>query len=370
MTQHQDPLPTDNRTPAHHIHTTMKTHLLPLAISLLSISLPSMAETLVLKDGSEIEGTILRETADSYVVEVPFSRTIKEERVISKDQVARIRRAQPDLVAFAAIKDYVPTPDLLDAADYKQRIDSIGKFLKEHRLSTKFSEAKEMLNVLESEAAEIDSGGIKLGGRITPAVEYRSNQLEIDARIEESRIRSLIEQGNLLAALRKFRSFEADFRGTQPYLGLLPLIQRAIRSHMAQTEAMHGAYDKRVAEREAGLQRLPMQERLITQRAIDDENRALETRFNNEKKALSGWVTVDTYFKPAMAETLAFGRRELDRLNAAASATPPDLGELFRETLKKIRSGAAKSEVTASLSAARSARMPEKYLAILEAAAH
>ena len=131
----------------------MKTHLLPLAISLLSISLPSMAETLVLKDGSEIEGTILRETADSYVVEVPFSRTIKEERVISKDQVARIRRAQPDLVAFAAIKDYVPTPDLLDAADYKQRIDSIGKFLKEHRLSTKFSEAKEMLNVLESEAA-------------------------------------------------------------------------------------------------------------------------------------------------------------------------------------------------------------------------
>ncbi|MFZ9936599.1 MAG: hypothetical protein ACO3JG_06010 [Luteolibacter sp.] len=71
-----------------------------------------------------------------------------------------------------------------------------------------------------------------------------------------------------------------------------------------------------------------------------------------------------------MTDTLNFGRRELDRLNAAASATTPDLGELFRETLNKIRSGAQKSEMTTSISAARSARMPEKYLAILEAAAN
>ncbi|MFZ9936600.1 MAG: PTPDL family protein [Luteolibacter sp.] len=225
----------------------MKTHLLPLAIALLALAPSSIAETLVLKDGSEIEGSILRETDDSYVVAVPFSRTIKEERVIPKDQVARIRRAQPDLVAFDAIKDLVPAPDLLDAADYKRRIASIETFLKEHRVSTKFSEARKMLGVLESEANEIHAGGIKLGGRIIPAEEYRSNQLEIDARIEESRIRSLIDQGNLLEALRKFQNFEADFRGTQPYLGLLPLVQRAIRSHMAHTEAMLGAYDKRVA---------------------------------------------------------------------------------------------------------------------------
>lgn len=348
----------------------MKTRLLPLTIALLAVTPCLMAETLILKNGSEIEGAILRETDDSYVVEVPFSRTIKEERLVPKDQVARIRRAQPDLVAFKAIEDLVPAPDLLNAADYKRRIASIEKFLKEHRLSTKYSEASNMLGVLKSEANEIHAGGIKLGGRIIPAEEYRSNQLEIDARVEESLIRGLIEQGKLLAALRKFQSFEADFRGTRPYLELLPLIQRAIRSHMAQTKAMLGAYDKRVAERETGLQRMPRDERLITEHAIKDENRALEARYNAEKDARSGWVTVDPFFKPAMADTLTFGRRELDRLNAASSATIADLGELFRVTLQKSRTGAEKSEVTASISAARSARMPEKYLAILEAAAH
>ncbi len=345
----------------------MKTRLLPIAIALLALVPHLMAETLVLKDGTEIEGTILRETDDSYVVEVPFSRSIKEERVVPKDQVARIRRAQPDLVAFEAIKDLAPAPDLLDAADYGRRIASIEKFLKEHRQSGKYDEARKMLGVLKSEANEIHAGGIKLGGRIIPAEEYRANRLEIDARIEESLIRGLIDKGDLLSALRKFNSFETDFRGTRPHTDLLPLIQRAIRSHLAQTEVLLADHDRRIAEREAGLQRMPRDERRVTQAAIDDENRALEARFKAEKDARIGWVTVDPYFKPAMSETLTYGRRELDRLSAASSATTTDLGELFRETLRKIQSGA--DDAKASIDKARSARMPEKYLAILEAAA-
>ncbi|HSP43001.1 MAG TPA: PTPDL family protein [Luteolibacter sp.] len=345
----------------------MKPCLIPLAIALLALAPHVMAETLVLKDGTEIEGTILRETDDSYVVEVPFSRSIKEERVVPKDQVARIRRAQPDLVAFEAIEELVPAPDMLDAAGYGRRIESIENFLKQHRQSAKYGDAKKMLGVLKSEANEIHAGGIKLGGRIIPAEEYRANRLEIDARIEESRIRALIDEGDLLSALRKFSSFEADFRGTEPYHDLLSLIQRAIRSHLAQTEAMLAAHDKRVAEREAGLQRMAMEERRITQGAIEEENRALEARFKAEKDARIGWVTVDPYFKPAMTETLNFGRRELDRLSAAASATTPDLGELYREALKKVRSGA--DDAKASIDKARTARMPEKYLAILQAAA-
>jgi hypothetical protein len=345
----------------------MKPRFVPLVIALLSLIPQVGAETLILKDGTEIEGTILRETDDSYLVEVPFSKTIKEERLVPKDQVARVRRAQPDLVAFEAIKELVPAPDLLDAAEYARRISSIEKFLKEHRQSGKYGEAKKMLGVLKSEANEIHAGGIKLGGRIVPAEEYRANRLEIDARIEESRIRGLIEAGDLLAALRKFSTFEADFRGTRPYVELLPLIQRAIRGHLAQAEAMLAAHDKRIADREAGLQRMPVDERRVTQGAIDEENRALEARLKAEKDARIGWVTVDPYLKPAMDETLTFGRRELDRLSAAASVTTPDLGELFRETLKKVRSGDEDSK--AAIDKARSARMPERYLSILEAAA-
>ena len=345
----------------------MKFHFLPLAIALLALTPQVGAVTLVLKDGTEIEGTILRETDDSYVVEVPFSKTIKEERLVAKDEVARVRRAQPDLVDFEAIKDLVPAPDLLDAAEYERRITSIEEFLKEHRQSGKYDEAKKMLGVLKSEANEIHAGGIKLGGRIVPVEEYRANRLEIDARIEESRIRGLIGEGNLLAALRKFSAFEADFRGTRPYVELLPLIQRAIRSHLAQTEAMLAVHDKRIADREAGLQRMPVDERRVTQSAIDEENRALEARFKAEKDARIGWVTVDPYLKPSMTETLTFGRRELDRLSAAASATAPDLGELFREALKKVRSGDA--DARAAIDKARSARMPERYLSILQAAA-
>ena len=53
-------------------------------------STSAFADTFVLKDGTTIEGTVIRQDDDAnYVIEVQVTSTIKDERVIPKADVVR-----------------------------------------------------------------------------------------------------------------------------------------------------------------------------------------------------------------------------------------------------------------------------------------
>ena len=349
----------------------MKTHILALAAVLIASSICNAANqsTFELKDGTKLEGLILREDEDSYVVEIQVTRTIKDERVILKDEVLKIRKIMPDVLAFEEIATLVPAPDMLTADEYTARIRKVEKFLKDYPASSHAEKAREILDELRKEANEIIAGGIKLSGNIIPAADYRANRLEIDARIQEAHIRSLINEGNFLAGLRTFTTFEQDFRGTQPYHALKPLIIQAINSYLATIGQQAATYDTRIQQREAALQRMELSARRVIENAIAGENAAMEARYQAERAARIGWVTADSYFKPALDDTLNFGRQELARLNATGREPYVDTGALFRDALRKVRATSDANEISAAITEARSSKMPEKYLSILEAAA-
>jgi hypothetical protein len=346
----------------------MKTHSSATTLILAALTLPLAADVFTLKDGSTLEAKILRQNADSYVLEVQVTKSIKDERVVSKADVVKIRASKPDLPAFDAIAKLAPTPDFLTAGDYAARIRAVEKFLADHRGSSKSREAKNMLATLKTEAAAIQAGGIKMNGRLLPAAEYRDDACEIDSRAGEAAIRALIKDGNLLAALRKFSGYDRDFKGTRAYSSLLPLVNQAITAYLAQVGESLDTYDSRVKEREAGLQRMSPADREATTSAILEETAALEARYKAEQEAKIEWVTTHPYFKPALEDTVGFGKQELARL-AAAPAPTSDPAKAYREALRKIRSASDPSAATAAVSEAKAAQVPERYLAILETTA-
>jgi len=349
----------------------MKNHILALAAVLIASSLCPAANqsTFELKDGTKLEGIILREDEDSYLVEIQVTRTIKDERVIPKEEVLKIRKIMPDVLEFEEIATFAPAPDMLSADEYTARIRKVEKFIEDHPSSSHAPKAREILDELKQEANKIIAGGVKLGGNIIPASDYRANRLEIDARIQEAQIRRLTNDGNLLAALRSFLIFEQDFRGTQPYQALKPLIIQAINSYLATISQQAATYDNRIQQREAAIQRMDLSARRATENAIAAENAAMEARYQAEKATRIGWVTADPYFKPALDDTLNFGRQELARLTATGKDPDVDTGAVFRDTLRKVRATSDATEISAAITEARSSRMPEKYLSILEAAA-
>lgn len=327
------------------------------------------ADTFTLKDGSTLDGRILREENGTYVLEVQVTRSIKDERIVPKEDVVKIQRAKPDLVAFESIATLAEIPDMLTEDQYAERIRTVEKFLKDHRGSDKSKEARAIIAKHKAEANEISAGGIKVDGKIIPPGEYRANALEIDAGVAEKRIRALLADGLYLQALRAFSSFDADFRNTRQHSELLPLILQAMKQHIAQVEQTLAGYDKRMTDRQTGLDRMQMEVRRSTEAALKEESAAFEARFKSEKDAKLGWVSTDPHFKPSLDETLTFGRQEISRLTNLTATPQNDAGKAYREALQKIQNAENTTAISAAISEARTAMVPQKYLATLEAAA-
>jgi hypothetical protein len=347
----------------------MKPNPIATAALLTILVLPLSADTFILKDGTKLEGRILKEDAESYVIEVQVTKSIKDEKTLAKADVTKVEREKPDLKAFESIATLVPAPDMLTADQYAARIRAVEKFLSDHRGSEKTKNARDMLATLKREANEILAGGIKVNGQVISPAEYRANALEIDARGQEKKIRDLIGGGHFLDALRAFASFDTEFKGTLPHSALLPLISQTIGRYTAEVQQQLAGYDKLVKDREAGLSRMQVVDRRNAEAAIKEELAAAEKQFKAEKDARLGWYTIQPFFKPSMQETLNFAKLELNRLNAAIGKQTGDSGKAYREALQKLSGADAKTRTTI-LSDARSAGVPAKYLAKLEAAAN
>lgn len=347
----------------------MKTRSFACSLSMLMLLLPASADTFTLKDGTTLEGKILREDANSYVLEVNVTKTIIDERVVPKSEVVKITKEQPDLIAFEKIASLIPAPDLLTPDEYDGRIREVTKFLKEYPTTSKSKEAKEMIAKLKSEANEILAGGKKVDGKIIPPSEYRANLYDIDSRIMEGRIRSLVKDSQILRALRLFSEMDRDFKNTNAYFEIIPFIEQVIQHHVTTTTQTLSNFDARVKEREVGLDRMSQADRRITENAIREENARFEATFKSEKDSKIGWVTPRPYFKPSLEETLTFAKQEQSRLGALKNAPRTDAGKVYRETLALILSKGDSAAVNTALSNARTAGVSPAYMAKLEAAA-
>lgn len=338
--------------------------------ALTALTFPAFADTLMMKDGSTVEGTILRQDATSYVVEVQVTKSIKDERVIAKADVIRVKTEGPDEAAFESIAGLVPTPDALTTGQYAQRIKRVEKFMSDYRDSWSSIKAKKILATLKSEADEVRAGGIKLNGKLMTSSEYQANAYEIDSGIEAARIKRLIDQGRNLMALRAFAEFERDFRNTPAYQELVPQLTRVIRTYLAGTGQLLATFDSRTKERQAGLERMPAADQIQTTKAIAAENVAIQKRFDSERSAKLDWVTPHPFFKPSLEDAVRFGKQELARL-ADQSATPTvDGGKAYRDAMALIQSSEAdETSVTAAIHAAKTAGVAQRYLHILESAA-
>lgn len=347
----------------------MKSLPLTATLALLVLTFSAVADTFIMKDGSKLDATILHEDATTYRLEINFSKGIKDERVVKKEDVVKIERVLPDQVAFAVISTLTPTPDLLTAEDYGKRIRAVEKFLNDYRMTAKSKDAQGILATLKGEANEVLAGGIKLNGKIVPATERVTNTYDIDARIQEAKIRRLVNAPQLLQALRAFSEFGNDFRNTKSFHDLVPLMAQVITSYMEEIGQSLATFDARVKERKVGLERMPTADRRITENAIRDELAELEARYKKEKDARLGWVTTHPFFKPSLEETMAFARQELARLAAVKGTAVVDGGRAFREAMALIQAKAKSTEIATAISAAKNAMLPQRYLDILEAAA-
>lgn len=347
----------------------MKLKPSPLSLILSLLALPLMADTFILKDGTSLEGVILQEVGDSYLLEVQFSKTIKDERKVLKSDVVKIVREQHDLKAFEPLAKLYPTPDLLVPADYSRTIAAVTKFIKDFPNSTKLKEAKTMLDALNSESALVAAGGIKFNGKMLTAAEYQANAYDLDARVQEDKIRRLLATNEVLPALRLFSEFDREYATSISRGALLVPVKNVIQNHLAELKQSLAAMDAAIKKRTAGLTQMSSDDRQNTQNAIKEESDQIEASYQAEKAAKQIWITTTPYHKASMEEAIRSGEVELARINAVKITLGVEGGKAFRDAWNAVNGGGDAAAAGAAIAAAKTALVPARYLAPLEQAA-
>lgn len=347
----------------------MKKKTFLAALALMSVSISATADTFVLKDGTTVEGKVLEETPETYVLEVQVTKSIKDERVIQKADVEKVSREVPDAKAFEQVSKLVPVPDFQAEDEYLSRIATVNKFLKDHPDSTNASKAKEILATLKAEAGELAAGGIKSGGRVLSPQDYKPNAYELDARVMESKIRALMDANHSVAALRQFTEFDRDYRMTLPFGALKGPITQLMNSYLSEARYNLETFDARTKQRNVGLDRMTRENRMVAEKAITEENAALEARLKTEKDSKVGWVTPAPFNKAVLEEAVRFADTETKRIAAVQIELGTDAGKVYRDLYQAVNGDADAAAVSAAVTAAKNAAIPARYITPLEEAA-
>lgn len=325
------------------------------------------ADTIRLRNGTELEGIIVSEDNEHYVALVQVTKTIRDQRKIPKSDVIEIVGVKKDEVAFEAIQKLTPTPDLLGPEEYKRRIEDTEEFVTTHASSRLASDAIKILKELEEEAAVVKAGGIKFNGKIIPAEERAKKAYTLDSQIAASAVTTAGDAGNRTAALRAWSDFEKEFPTSRAFIETKPYVIKLMRSQLAAIDGQLATLDKRLKERADGIERIPSKDRARTKQILAEESAEYLRLIEQEKKAQIRWISLDPYHKAPMTQTKSLLEREIKRLTELDNSSLPDTDKAWEDAWTTLRAAPTAEEAKAAITETRTARLPQEYMDRLEA---
>ena len=326
--------------------------------------LPVSADILIMKNGERLEGTVLREEGDNYVVEVQVSARIRDEKLVPRSEVVKIEKMPEFEKVFATIANLSPAPELLSEEGYEERIGKLREYIEAFPKSPKNPVVEEMIKSLEEEMALIKGGAIKIGEEIISADDYEANAYGYDALIAEKRIREAVKRRDFLGALRGFDSYETNLGTPEGHAGLSSLMSQVLGAYSASLAESLAGLEDRLAARVSGLARMSPDDRAKSQRALDAELSQLAERFLQEKSDNMKWITPHAYHKESLEEAQRQAVAEMTRLDQQEPEPGVSLAEFYRTAWEKLQAGTDEDKKLV-LEEAKAKKLPDSYLAKL-----
>lgn len=343
----------------------MRFRKVSIAIACCSLSLfPVSADIILMKNGEKLEGNVLREEGDDYVVEIQVTTSIRDEKLIPRAEVLKIEKVPEFEKAFTAIVDLCPAPELLSVEGYEERINKLRGYIEAFPKSPKNPKVVVMIKTLEEEMALIKGGAVKFGEEIISAENYEANAYGYDALIAEKRIRVSVTKRDFLGALRGFDSYETSLGSPEGYAGLSSLMVQVLEAYRVSIEESLAGIEGRVAARMSGLARMSPKDRTKSLRAIDTELSQVEERFLQEKSGQMKWITPHAFHKESLEEAQRQVTTEMTRLEQREPEPGVLPAEFYRSAWAKLEVGTDEDKKLV-LEDAKAKKLPESYLAKL-----
>ena len=194
----------------------------------LGLTAPLGADTVKLKDGTTLEGTIKSEDATSVVINAPMraGSRVRIDHTIPRDKISQVVKQSPADVEAEALKKFVPSEDMLGPADYDKRIAQVEKFLKTNATHKDAKDLATVKSTLEAEKAKTRSGMKKVAGNWLSGQELQANEYNIAALLQFRDMQKKVQDGSpeaLREALNIYSNIETTGRFSLSFLNAYDL---------------------------------------------------------------------------------------------------------------------------------------------------
>jgi len=194
----------------------MKRNITPLIIITLATLVNLLhADVVVLKDGSKITGEIIAETSDSITVEYLATRTIKDQKTISKSEIDKVEKISPDQKAFQELGSLETPATVLDTSFYDPLVDrKLPEFIAKYPDSSRNAEAVDRLKALKEERNRVNQGDRRLESVWMTAAEIAAEPYQTGAMIQFTFVKAGAASNNPVETLRTYELLEKKYPGS------------------------------------------------------------------------------------------------------------------------------------------------------------
>lgn len=269
----------------------------PAAFALFALcSFHAPADTIKLKDGKSIDGTIIAEDASSVTIKTIVVGKITDNKVVPRSEIASLVKKTPEDDAAEAVKKILPTEDFLLPSAYNKIIaEGPDKFLATYPNSKYRAEILELKKSLTDEQAQSRRGMRKVDGKWLSGEEMQANEYNIQTLKVFREMEKAVAAENFRAALDAFTRIEAMGRFSLSYPKAIELARTVLATYDGNLKAAIKAVPQKVKEAETRLANMTPSDRDAAKSEREKIKKEFVAKIAEEKKAKVRFTsTLDT----------------------------------------------------------------------------
>lgn len=298
----------------------------------------ALADTIKLKDGRVLTGTITEETADSVTIEV-MEKGVKDwPKFNKKTEVESISKETPEeRAASELLKKLNPSRDAMTAAEYDKAIKTeIQPWLDKNKTGAKRKEMEDLLKLYNEELTKVKAGDIKLRGAWISVEEKKWNEYNVNARRLRVKFENLLKEKKYPEAYWTFAEMEisggasVDFPPVvEAMKKALPQLEAAISNAITQQPEL----DK---QRKAGLAAMTPEQKTNENLRIQMERKDWQNTLTRQKKDKYRIVAWYPYELKTIQDALAAAKKEAEYLGKLDLVAMTAANKKFEAGLKDL----------------------------------
>lgn len=221
--------------------------IVPLTFILLSVAL--RADSITLKDGRELKGDVIEDGPDGVLIDYFVTATIKDQKLVPKDDIAKLSVIPADEKAFAGMGSLTSPATVLDTSFYDALIEKkIPEFLAKYPYSRHLTEVRNVQESLEAERSRIRQGDRKIEGTWLTAEAIEEDPYQTTALIKFTSMKERSLAGDPVAALQGYELIEKNYPGARvipPAVDAALLQMDALQDKLTQAQLNFDILDKK-----------------------------------------------------------------------------------------------------------------------------